>query len=508
MTPSVISSLIPPEPRYWCNAYGTRDWDDPQLLEDLLTLWCEWEKEELGTLEDISLPRCYFSSQMDHLSCRRDIHIFCDASEQAYGAVAYLRSENNEGQVEVTFMATRSRAAPRKQQSIPRLELCAALSGAQLSKLLVRLITRDYDERLCHPGSERLFDKIRRTYWILRGREAIRRHQHQCVKCRKWIGRPEVPLMADLPLTRQRYFKPVFYSTGMDCFGPFVIKIGHRNEKRWGVVCKCMTIRAVHLDILHSIDSDSFLMALRRFITRRGKPYELLCDQCTNFKGGERKLSESFAAMQGELQSHLASQHIKFVYNPPGAPHFGGCWEREIRSIKAALKVTIGAQTVTEEVLKTVLVEVEGVLNSKPLGYTSLDVADLDPITPFCFLIGRQDASSPQVVYQNSEILSRRHWRHSQLLADHFWRHFLKYYLPSLQARQKWRTDKRTLEIGNVVMIVNPQLPRALWPVGKVTVVFPGSDGKIRTASVDVKGRTYTRVVARRIQLPALSEYD
>ncbi len=101
--------------------------------------------------------------------------------------------------------------------------------------------------------------------------------------------------------------KPAFYSMGMDCFGPFFIKIGCRNKKRWGVVFKCMTIRAVHLDILHSIDSDSFLMALRRFIIRRGKPYKLLCDLGCNFKGGERELSESFAAMQDELQSHLAS---------------------------------------------------------------------------------------------------------------------------------------------------------------------------------------------------------
>ncbi|KAL0177742.1 hypothetical protein M9458_026636, partial [Cirrhinus mrigala] len=116
------------------------DWDDPQLPEDLLTLWCEWEKE-LSALEDISLPRCYFSSQMDHPSCRHEIHIFCDASEQAYGAVAYLCSVNNEGQVEVTFMAARSRVAHRKQQSIARLELCTALSGAQLSKLLVTELT-------------------------------------------------------------------------------------------------------------------------------------------------------------------------------------------------------------------------------------------------------------------------------------------------------------------------------------------------------------------------------
>ncbi len=207
------------------------------------------------------------------------------------------------------------------------------------------------------------------------------------------------------------------------------IAIGRHNKKRWGVVFKCMTIRAVHLVILHSIDSDSFLMALRRFIIRPGKPFKLLCDQGTNFKAGERELSESFAAMQDEPQSHLASQKIEFVYNPPGAPHFGGCWEREIRSIKAALKVTIGAQTVTEEVLRTFLVEVEGVLNSKPLGYTSSDVADLDPITLlFFFLIGRRDASLPQVGYQNSEILSHRRWRHSQLLADNFWRNFLKHY--------------------------------------------------------------------------------
>lgn len=233
-----------------------------------------------------------------------------------------------------------------------------------------------------------------------------------------------------------------------------------------------------------------------------------MSDQGTNFKGGERELNESFANLQEELQSHLASQQIKFVYNPPGAPHFGGCWEREIRSIKTALRVTIGAQTVTEEVLRTVLVEVEGILNSKPLGYTSSDVADPDPITPYCFLIGCRDASLPQVVYQESEILSRRRWRHSQLLAEHFWRHFFKYYSPGLQARQKWKTEKRSLESGNVVMIVDPQLPRALWPVGRITQVFPGADGRVRTANVDVKGKTYTRVVARLIQLPALPEDD
>ncbi len=713
-----------------------RDWDDPQLPEDLLRLWSTWERE-LSDLEKISLPRCYSRPDLDLPTSIRDIHVFCDASEQAYGSVAYLRTENLEGQVEIAFLAARSRVAPRKQQSIPRLELCAALSGAQLSKVLAteltipirsltlwsdsmtvllwllssscrykvfvgtrvaeiqelmpsatwryirsednpadsitrgkrlcdlvtgsqwnqgpsflklppanwpeqpslpaeeqsnelrqsafcgsttviplpnpqqydtlakfikacsqqlhgaanitcadkqreveqtvlrqmqtesfptemvhlksgkpvsgtsrlaslspefdpttelirvggrlrrcseaeldfihpivldpqhpvtKLIIKDHDEKLHHPGPERVFAELRRTYWVLRGREAVRRHQRQCGECRKWKGQPEVPRMADLPLARQQLFKPAFFSTGMDCFGPYMIKIGRRNEKRWGILFKCLTTRAVHIDLLASIDSDSFLMSLRRFFARRGKPYELLSDQGTNFKGGERELKESFAALHEELQGHLASQQIKFVFNPPGAPHFGGCWEREIRSIKTALQVTLGGQTVTEEVLRTVLIEIEGILNSKPLGYTSSDISDIDPITPNCFLIGRRDASLPQVVYQDSGVLSRRRWRHSQLLADHFWRHFIKYYLPSLQVRQKWKMDKGNLQIGDVVMIVDPQLPRALWPVGKISEVHPGADDRVRSATVQVERRTYTRPVARLVKLPAVPD--
>ncbi len=96
-----------------------------------------------------------------------------------------------------------------------------------------------------------------------------------------------------------------------------------------------------------------------------------------------------------------------------------------IRSLKAALQVTIGAQTVTEEVLRTVFIEIEGILNSKPIGYISTDIADPDPVTPNILLMGRRDASLPQVLYQDSELLSRRRWRHSQVLAEHFWKHFV-----------------------------------------------------------------------------------
>ncbi|KAK0138067.1 hypothetical protein N1851_025730 [Merluccius polli] len=193
---------------------------------------------------------------------------------------------------------------------------------------------------LHHPGPERVFAELRRSYWILRGREAIRRHQRTCAECQCWRAQPAIPKMADLPTARLQLHKPAFHSTGVDCFGPMSVKVGSR---------------AVHLDLLGNMDADAYLMALRRFIARRRHPAELWSDRGTNFKGGERELREAFASMAP----------IKFCFNPPAAPHFGGVSEREIRSVKTALYTCVGAQSLPEEVLLTVLLEVEAILKLK-----------------------------------------------------------------------------------------------------------------------------------------------
>lgn len=371
---------------------------------------------------------------------------------------------------------------------------------------VTRLIIQSTDCDLRHPGSERLFAGLHRKYWILHGREAVKRHQHLCIECQRWRAKPTVPQMADLPPARLRLLRPPFFSTGMDCFGPLIVKVGRRHEKRWGILFKCLTTRAVHIELLSSLDQDSFLMALRQLISRRGKPAELLSDQGTNFRGGERELRDSFKAMHPTLQSELAKHQVKFLFNPPSAPYFGGAWEREIRCLKAALYATIQLQTVTKEVLRTVLIEIEGILNSKPLGYVSSDIADPDLVTPNMLLMGRHDPSLPQVVYTESELLSRRRWRHTQVLADQFWRKFIRHYLPSLQPRSKWHRDNSPLQPGAVAMVVDPQLPRVSWPVGRITKVTPSADGRIRTADIQINDRIYTRPVARLVPLPGLPE--
>lgn len=138
------------------------------------------------------------------------------------------------------------------------------------------------------------------------------------MQCQTWCTNPSNTKMADLPPARLRLFKPPFFSTGVDCFGPFTVKIGRRTEKRWGIIFKCMTTCCVHLDLLESLDSDAFLMRLRRVIARRGKPFELLSDNGTNFVGGARELHEAFEVMAPHLRDQLAEQQIEF--NPPSAP--------------------------------------------------------------------------------------------------------------------------------------------------------------------------------------------
>lgn len=233
---------------------------------------------------------------------------------------------------------------------------------------------------------------------------------------------------------------------------------------------------------------------------------ELLCDNGSNFVGGDRELRDTFDVMAPKLKELLAPQKIRFRHIPPNAPHFGGTWEREVKSVKTALRVILREQTVPEPVLRTLLAEVEVILNAKPLGYVSSDIADVDPVTPNLLLMGRRDASLPQVLFDSTNLLGRRRWRHSQVLADHFWTAFIRDYLPSLQERQKWRKDGKELTVGQVVLIVDPQLPRALWPVGTVSETLAGPDGKVRTARVRVNGKSYTRPVVRLIPLPHFEE--
>lgn len=140
--------------------------------------------------------------------------------------------------------------------------------------------------------------------------------------------------------------------------------------------------------------------------------------------------------------------------------------------------------------------------------YVSSNAADTDPITPNSLLMGWQDSVLPQVAYPKSELLSRKQWRHSQILSDQFWNSLTWNYLPALQTFYKWQENKEELKVGSVVMLVDPQSPRALWLVGTVKTVMPGHDNRICAAEIQVKDRNLIRLMARLIRLPTLPPDD
>lgn len=152
--------------------------------------------------------------------------------------------------------------------------------------------------------------------------------------------------MADLPEERLVPDKPPFTTVGVDCFGPFQVRRCRSLVKRYVVIFTCLTIRAVHIEVAHSLDTDSFLLALRRFIARRGQVEEIRSDNGTNFTSGERELRESIQAWNHDkINEAMLQKNIKWSFNPPYGSHHGGVWERCIRSVRRILRALLQEQT-------------------------------------------------------------------------------------------------------------------------------------------------------------------
>ena len=227
--------------------------------------------------------------------------------------------------------------------------------------------------------------------------------------------------MASLPAARFDTARP-FSSTGVDMFGPLYVKRFRRTEKRYGLLATCMARRAIHLEVVHSLDTASCIMALRRFFERRGKPSVIFSDNGTNFVGSCRELKAELRAMEREIAENLSAFEVDWHFNPPAASHMGGVWERLIRSVKNTLKVVVGPQTLTDEVLVTVLTEVEHMINSRPLTHVSSEPTDPEALTPNHFLLGGASRHLAPGLVKDRDMCSRRRWKHVQAVAEHVWK--------------------------------------------------------------------------------------
>ena len=333
----------------------------------------------------------------------------------------------------------------------------------------------------------------------------MRRVLSECFLCRKLGAARGEQLMANLPKERLTPENPPFTSVGVDYFGPLYVQQGRSHVKRYGCVFTCLTTRAIHIEITSTLDTDSFINALRRFISLRGNPSSVYSDNGSNFRAGEQELRTAIEDWnQRAICEFLRLKNISWKFNPPYASHMGGVWERVIRSIRKILTALLGQQLVNEEMLRTLMAEVQGILNSRPLTPVSSDPKDLEPLTPNHLLLLRANPNLPPGVFTKEDTHCKRRWRQVQYMSDIFWKRWLKEYLPTLQLRQKWCNPRCCFVVNDLVLVMDGNVHRGKWPLARVVQVHRGTDGYVRSAEV----RTATSTLVIPISKLCFLEHD
>ena len=338
---------------------------------------------------------------------------------------------------------------------------------------------------------------VQQQFAIVKLRATLRSIVQRCVTCRKRRAETISLMMADLPRERLAFKELPFTNTGVDYFGPFYVSVKRSTEKRWGFLFTCLTTRAVHFDVVPSMDTSSCVMGIERFTARRGIPSVLWSDNGTNFIASEKELLQNISSSnQHVLSETLVKKRILWKFNPPSAPHHGGIWERLVRSFKHVFYAVLGNRRLTDEILTTTFCLVEQSLNARPLVPASPDATDLDALTPNHFLLGTAGSVLPS--HQCAEIDHRKRYVRAQAYSDAIWNRWLKEYVPPLNRRSKWSSQPgRQLKTGDLVWIVEPTSPRGHYPLARVVKLNFGSDAIARSAEVKTSTGRLVRPVVK-----------
>ncbi|XP_053691604.1 uncharacterized protein LOC128740118 [Sabethes cyaneus] len=357
------------------------------------------------------------------------------------------------------------------------------------TQLLVNWYHRKYNHRV----AETAVNEMRQRFYVSEMRAVFRKVGKLCQWCKVYKAVPAAPRMAPLPEERMTAFVRPFSFVGVDYFGPMIIKQGRNNVKRWVAIFTCLTVRAVHLELAYSLSTESCKQAIRRFIARRGAPAKIFSDQGTNFIGASNELKRELQQIYPNLASTFTNANTQWHFNPPSSPHMGGCWERMVRSVKSALASLSTVRKPDDETFWTLLIEAESIVNSRPLTYLPIESETHEALTPNCFLmLSTSGVNQPARPLIDGKWGPCSNWKVCQQLLDQFWSRWVKEYLPTITKRTKWFQDCKPVQVDDLVVVVEEN-QRNGWLRGRVIRVFPGRDGRVRSAEV----QTATGIVHR-----------
>ncbi|VDK17567.1 unnamed protein product [Anisakis simplex] len=378
---------------------------------------------------------------------------------------------------------------------------------------ITHLIIMYYHDILLHGSVSTTLAKLRERYWIPHGRQTVKSVIHRdCLICRKWSAKPfQLPKMPPLPSERIQ-MSPAFHCTAVDYFGPIKVRTDNDIIKQWVALFTCLSNRAVHLEIAEDISTYGFMHCLRRFIARRGTPKDILSDNGTIFK-----------LMASALKLIPAANDITWSFITAFAPWKGGIYERLVGITKNSLRRTIGKRLLDQTTFHTLITETEAVLNQRPLTYLESDsllvLRPIDYLRPSANLLINVDTdeqgqpSSQNPPTSREEFINQ--WRQSQSCLNRFWTIWHRLYFQMLREREQSRhvaphaQTRREPQIGEVVLLRSPNLPRAHWKLARIVDTPPSKDGAIRTAKIrTATGRTTSRPISDLYPLEVTEQHD
>ncbi|XP_055953276.1 uncharacterized protein LOC129988999 [Argiope bruennichi] len=377
----------------------------------------EWEifRYCLGDITKMQIPRCILTDSIKEV----ELHGFADASKDAYGAVIYLRCVTILNYVKVSLLCSKSKVAPIKVMTIPRLELCAAELLAKLASKTVSSLNLKIDKICLYSDSTIVLAWIITSSHLLKvfvsnrisriqelTKEFSWHHVKTCENPADIISRGMTPhqLMNNHLWWNGPQFLQVTVELSDESNIPTDDEYFHELK---GETTKTLTLSvdATFLDLLLYIVSDltseAFIACLKRFFSRRGKSQFIFSDNGKNFVSGNselKRLALMVTKHDEYLSNFLSEEGIQWKFLPPRAPNFGGLWEAGVKSFKYHLKRVVGVSKLTYEEFFTILHQIEGILNSRPITPLSSDMDDLEILTPGHFLIdnkGGRDQGRP-----------------------------------------------------------------------------------------------------------------
>ena len=315
------------------------------------------------------------------------------------------------------------------------------------------------------------------------------------------------------PLPKARVTEsPPFTITGVDFTGALYIKDREGETKVYICIFTCAVTRAVHIEVVCDLTVPTFMLAFRRFSSRKSLPSIMISDNASTFLAAAEDLQRLFKSetLQRELEHH----NVTWRFIPKRAPWYGGFWEQMVGLTKQAIKRTLGRAFVTLQQLETIITEIEAMLNDRPLTYVSTDLSDPEPLTPSHLLFGRRIRQVPHVLnkpeeledptYVSDNVMREKVNKHSMVI-EKFWNRWKTEYLTSLREFNKISGhNKEVIKVGDVV-IVHDKQPRMQWKLALVEGLIRGGDNLVRAAHVRIGNYKTTRPIVKLYPLEVCS---